>query len=122
MMPVRSLLTGLALAMSAHALAQAPAVPAPAPPSAPAAASVPPPNCKKPGEHPGRLGLDNARRNWVRDANGYLECLKKYATEQQAIGKPLIDQARPHIDAANAAIEEHNKAAALFKAEQDKND
>jgi hypothetical protein len=115
MILVRSMLAGLALALSTATLAQTPA-------PAAASASVPPPTCKKPGEHPGRLALDGARRAWVKDANGYLECLKKYATEQQAIGKPLIDQARPHIEAANAAIEEHNKAAAQFKAEQDKND
>lgn len=103
-----------ALLGSASVYAQAPATPA-----APAAA-IPKPDCKKPGDHPGRLGSDSARRAWVRDANAYLECLKKYATEQQAIGKPLIDQARPHVEAANAAIEEYNKAAATFKAEQDK--
>ena len=65
---------------------------------------------------------DNQRRNWVKMANDYLACLKKYALDQQAIAKPLIDQAKPYADAANAAIEEHNKSVTFFKEEQDKND
>lgn len=77
--------------------------------------------CKKPGEHPGRLASDNQRRNWIKDVNGYLECLKKYVSDQQAIAKPLLDQAKPHLDAANAAVDEYNKAVGEFKAEQEKN-
>jgi hypothetical protein len=55
------------------------------------------------------------------DVNGYLECLKKFALDQQALAKPLYDQAKPHADAANAAIEEYNKSATAFKDMAEKN-
>ena len=112
-MALRILLVAASFAFAPLAFAQQ---------SAPAA---PPPvkshDCKKPGDHPGKLGSDNQRRNWVKSANDYLACLKQYALDQQAIAKPLIDQAKPYADAANAAIEEHNKAVTFFKEEQDKN-
>ncbi|MCL4763856.1 MAG: hypothetical protein KJ018_19130 [Burkholderiales bacterium] len=82
---------------------------------------MPPHACPKPGEHPGRLASDNQRRAWVKNANGYLECLKKYVSDQQGIASPLLAQAKPHMDAANAAVDEYNKAVAEFKAEQEKN-
>ena len=113
-MALRLLLAAAGLAVAAAASAQQPAPAAPAP--------VAPHDCKKPGDHPGKLGSDNQRRNWVTSANAYLACLKKYALDQQALAKPLIDQAKPYADAANAAIEEHNKAVTFFKEEQDKND
>ena len=118
-MQFRLLLAAASLAVTASALAQQPASPAPAP--APAALAIQPHGCKKPGEHPGRLASDNNRRNWVKEANDYLACLKKFAMDQQAIAQPLFTQAKPHADAANAAIEEHNKAANQFKDEQEKN-
>lgn len=119
-MLARLLFAALSLALAATVSAQqaAPAA-APATTTAPAASLVH--TCKRPGDHPGKLATDNHRRTWAKDANGYLECLKKFAMDQQAIGKPLIDQAKPHIDAANAAVEEHNKAAAALKDEADKN-
>ena len=113
-MALRILLAAASLAFATAAFAQQPA------PAAPPA--VQPHDCKKPGDHPGRLGTDNQRRNWVKMANDSLACLKKYALDQQAIAKPLIDQAKPYADAANAAIEEHNKSVTFFKEEQDKND
>jgi hypothetical protein len=109
-MIVRSLLGVACLAVAASVSAQT------APGGKPA-----PHACTKPGEHPGRLGSDANRRKWVNDANAYLECLKKYAMEQQGIAKPLLDQAKPHADAANAAIDEYNKAVKSLKEEQDKN-
>jgi hypothetical protein len=112
-MALRLLLAAASLAAASAAFAQQPAP-----------ASLPPlvqHECKKPAEHPGKLATDNQRRAWVQSANDYLGCLKKYALDQQAIAKPLIDQAKPYADAANAAIEEHNKAVAAFKEEQDKN-
>ena len=39
----------------------------------------------------------------------------------QAIAKPLLDQAKPHADAANAAIDEYNKAVKTLKEEADRN-
>ena len=118
-MVVRILLAAVSLAAVSTASTQQPA-PAPAP-ATNASPAIAPHGCKKPGEHPGRLTSDNQRRNWVKEANEYLACLKKYAMDQQAIAKPLIDQAKPYADAANAAIEEHNRAVSDFKVEQDKN-
>jgi hypothetical protein len=114
-MVVRILLAAASFALIASASAQQ------QPSPAPARAAVPPHGCKKPGDHPGRLASDNNRRNWVKEANDYLACLKKYAMDQQAIAQPLFEQAKPHADAANAAIDEHNKAANQFKEEQEKN-
>ena len=114
-MIVRFLLACASFALVAAAPAQQPA------PSSPARAPVSPHACKKPGEHPGRLASENQRRGWVKDANDYLACLKKFAMDQQAIAQPLFDQAKPHADAANAAIDEHNKAVAAFKDVQEKN-
>jgi hypothetical protein len=114
-MPVRFLVACASLLLFTTASAQQ-AVPAAAPTRAPIA----PHNCKKPGDHPGRLASDSQRRAWVSQANDYLACLKKYAMEQQAIAQPLFEQAKPYADAANAAIDEHNKAVAAFKEEQEK--
>lgn len=116
-MYVRMLLAAASLAAVTSPSAQQSA-PAPAASARPAMATH---DCKKPGEHPGRLASDNQRRSWVKDANDYLACLKKFALDQQAIAQPLFEQAKPYADAANAAIEEHNKAAGEFKAEQEKN-
>jgi hypothetical protein len=109
-MIVRTLLAIASMTFALSAFAQ------PAPGAKPV-----PHACQKPGEHPGRLGSDTARRKWVTDANAYLECLKKYALDQQAIAKPLLDQAKPYADAANGAIEEYNKAVKSLKEESDKN-
>ena len=109
------LVAGLGLAASAGAQTS----PAPAPPAAgnkPTSHS-----CQKPGEHPGRLGSDTVRRKWVNDANGYLECLKKYITENTASFNALVEQAKPYADAANKAAEEYNGAVKSLKEEQDKN-
>jgi hypothetical protein len=112
-MTIRTLFAIVSLALAPFAFAPA---------AAAADAGKPSPHsCEKPGEHPGRLGSDANRRKWVNDANAYLECLKKYALDQQAIAKPLLEQAKPHADAANAAIDEYNKAVKSLKEESDKN-
>jgi hypothetical protein len=80
---------------------------------------VAPHGCTKPDEYPGRLASDLRRNSWVKSANAYLECLKKYLQEQQAVYNKFVEQAKPHLDAANATIEEYNKAAAQFKADQE---
>ena len=113
-MLVRMLLAAAISTVIASASAQQPA-------PAPARTAIAPHGCKKPGEHPGRLASDNNRRNWVKEVNDYLACLKKYAMEHQATAQQLFEQAKPHADAANAAIEEHNKAANQSKVEQEKN-
>lgn len=111
-MVLRILVLAASLSLAASAAAQQPA-------SAPARA-VTPHGCKKPGEFPGRLASENNRRSWVKEANDYLACLKKYAMEHQASAQALFDQAKPHAEAANAAIDEHNKSATQFKDAQDK--
>lgn len=80
-----------------------------------AAAPIAPVSCEKPGDHPGRLATDTMRRSWTRNANAYLDCLKKYIGEQQSAYNSYVDKAKPHLDAANGAIEEYNKAVAAFK-------
>lgn len=84
-------------------------------PAAPAAAHA----CQAPGEHPGRLASDAQRRTWTRTANTYLECMKKFINEQQSAYNAIVEKAKPHMDAANSAIDEYNKAVAAFKAAQE---
>jgi hypothetical protein len=76
--------------------------------------------CAKPAEHPGRLATDNQVRAWTRSANAYLECLKKFITEQQAAAKPYQEGAKIHVEAGNAAIEEYNNSVKELKDQQDK--
>jgi len=114
-MVFRILILAVSVALALPATAQTAATPA-----APAARTVTPHGCKKPGDFPGRLASENNRRNWVKEANDYLACLKKYAMEHQSAAQALFDQAKPHAEAANAAIDEHNKSAMQFKDDQEK--
>jgi len=66
-----------------------------------AAAPLPKHSCTKPGEFPGNLASDGQRRTWQKDFVAYIDCLKKFVEEQQALAKP-------HVDAANAAVNEYN--------------
>lgn len=109
---LRHLAAVLALA-PAIALAQTPA-------AAPAPAAVPKPNCQHPGDHPGRLASDNQVRNWSREARAYLECVKKFVDDQKALALPLLERAKPHQDAANAAIDLYNKSQKDFVEQQEK--
>lgn len=108
----------IAAALSLFALAAAAQQAAPAP-AAPAATAIAPHACQKPGEHPGRLASDNQRRAWVKNANGYLDCLKKFINDHQGTYNAIVEKAKPHLDAANATIDEYNKAVTAFKAEQE---
>ena len=92
---VHSLAILVFTALSSIALAQQ------APASAAAAAPAPKHSCTKPGEFPGNLASDAQRRTWQKDFVAYIDCLKKFVEEQQALAKP-------HIDAANAAVNEYN--------------
>jgi hypothetical protein len=85
-------------ALAASAVAQQTA-PAAAP--APSAAPVPKHDCVKPGEFPGNLATDRAKTAWQKDYVAYVDCLKKFIDEQQAL-------AEPHVKASNAAISEYN--------------
>jgi hypothetical protein len=93
-------------------------------PLASAQAPVQPPSpqkhsCTPPGEFPGRLATDRQRNTWTRNANGYLDCLKKFYKEQEALAQPYVNAAKVHIDAGNAAIQEHNDAVKKFTEQQD---
>ena len=98
----------------------APAAPAPGPaPASPAtapaksAAPTPKHNCVKPSEFPGNLASDNQRRTWQKSYVDYVECLKTFVKEQQAL-------AEPHVRASNEAIEEHNNAIKDYNAQIEK--
>ncbi len=119
----RSLQALAALAFGAAtactALAQQPAAPAPAAapaaPSEPAASSAPVPkhNCTRPDDYPGNLASDTQKRTWQKDFVGYVDCLKKFISEQQAI-------AEPHVKASNAAIVEYNAGVKDYNAQIEK--
>jgi hypothetical protein len=84
---------------------------------------VPPPqkhSCEHPGDHPGRLASDQARRGWNKAATAFLECLKKFVRDQEAAARPYNDAAKVHIDAGNAAVVEYNESAKSFTEQQDK--
>ena len=99
---------GAALACAAAgALSQQPA--APAAPAAP----VPRPACTKPGEFPGNLASDNQKRIWQKSYVDYVDCLKKFIGEQQAL-------AEPHVKASNDAINEYNEGVKAYNAEIEK--
>ena len=94
----------------------APATPAPATAAtAPAKPAAPTPkhNCVKPSEYPGNLASDNQRRTWQKSYVDYVECLKTFVKEQQAL-------AEPHVRASNEAIEEHNNAIKDYNAQIEK--
>lgn len=82
---------------------------------APAAPTVTPaPNCEKPGEPPsigsselGKASAAERQKRWTTAMRTYLECVKAFHAEQEAA-------ARPHIRAANAAIEEYNRAMKVY--------
>jgi hypothetical protein len=101
-------LASAALAQQAPASATAPAAaPAAAPTAAPKHA------CTKPGEFPGGLATENQRRNWQKGYVEYVDCLKKFITEQQAL-------AEPHVKASNDAITEYNSGVKEYNAQIEK--
>ena len=103
----------LGAAAACTALAQQPAPPSA--PDAPAASAEPVPkhNCAKPDEFPGNLASDTQRRTWQKTYVGYVDCLKKFITEQQAL-------AEPHVKASNAAIAEYNTGVKEYNAQVEK--
>jgi hypothetical protein len=92
-----------AFAVSATAQTSAPGTSG----AAPSAAPMPKPACGKPDEYPGNLASDNQRRNWQKDYVAYIDCLKKFIEEQQAL-------AEPHVKASNAAIAEYNSGVKAY--------
>lgn len=88
---------GIAAATSAlPAAAQQPAAPA-------ADASAPKPACTHPDDFPGHLASDMRIKQWQKNFVAYIDCLKKFYNDQQALAKP-------HVDAANAAVVEYNNS------------
>lgn len=108
-MILRTALAIASLSLAASAFAQAPA------------GKPVPHTCQKPGEHPGRLASDANRRKWTNDANAYLECLKKYVTDNTATYNQIFQQAKPYLDAVNSATDEYNKSVKSLKEEADRN-
>ena len=107
-------LVALALALAAvagMALAQQSPSAAPAAPAAP----LPKHNCTKPGEFPGNLASDTQKRTWQKDYVGYVDCLKKFIEEQQALADPHVKAANAAINEYNAGVKEYNEQAQKAK-------
>ena len=85
------------LGAACSALAQQPAASA----ASAAAAPVPKHACVHPGDFPGKLASELRLKSWQKEFVAYVDCLKKFYDEQQALAKP-------HVDAANAAVVEYN--------------
>jgi hypothetical protein len=90
-------------AFAVTGIAQQPA----AAPAAPSSAPIPQHTCGKPSEYPGNLASDNQKRTWQKDYVTYIDCVKKFIEEQQAL-------AEPHVKASNAAINEYNAAVKSY--------
>ncbi|MBS0325514.1 MAG: hypothetical protein JSS46_03075 [Proteobacteria bacterium] len=90
---------------AAGALAQQPAPSAAPAGTVPPAAAAPVPrhSCTHPGEFPGKLASERQQKQWQKDFVAYVDCLRKFVTDQQAL-------AQPHVQAANATVEEYNRA------------
>lgn len=74
----------------------------------PVAGPTPKPGCAaKPGDYPGNLASDTQKRAWQKDFVAYIDCLKKFIEEQQAL-------AEPHVKASNAAIAEYNAGVKAY--------
>ena len=103
---ISRIVASVALAgMAASALAQQPAA-APAGPT-------PKHSCAKPGDFPGGLASDNQRKNWQKGYVEYVDCLKKFINEQQAL-------AEPHVKASNDAINEYTDGVKEYNAQIEK--
>jgi hypothetical protein len=99
--PIRAC-AAFALAGFAFAASAQQSAPATAP-----AAPIPKHSCVKPGEYPGNLASDTQKRTWQKEYIGYVDCLKKFIEEQQAL-------AEPHVKASNAAIAEYNAGVKAY--------
>lgn len=98
------LLAALLLAGGALAQTTAPATPT----------VTPAPNCEKPGEPPAvqtgelsKASAETRRSKWTAASKAYFDCLKRFIDEQQ-------QQSALHGKAANAAVDEFNKAIKTY--------
>jgi len=107
--PFMRILVVAGLGLASVAAAQQSPTPAPAA----AAAPVPKHSCTKPGDFPGSLATDNQRRNWQKGYVEYVDCLKKFINDQQAL-------AEPHIKASNDAINDYNAGVKEYNAQIEK--
>lgn len=97
--------------VAAQAGAQTTTAPPPAAAAPESSAPIPKPECgAKPGEYPGNLASDNQKRSWQKEYVAYIDCLKKFVEEQQAL-------AEPHVKAANAAINDYNAGVKAYNDE-----
>jgi hypothetical protein len=111
MIPYRtSTPAALALALAVALAGVSPVAGAQAPAAAPAPVVLPKPDCGTKPDHPGKLGSDNQKRQWRKDANAYLECFNKYVTEQRALAQRYQDAANALIDQYNTAVKEMQAA------------
>ena len=109
MLPVRPILSTLALALVVAAGGAQAQTTAPATPTV-----TPSPNCDKPGEPPpltsseiGKAAAEQKRGKWNAGMKTYLDCIKQFVAEQQAASST-------HAKAANAAVEEYNRAIKVY--------
>jgi hypothetical protein len=107
MIPIHHSARRVATALAVALVLAAPAVPAQTP-----AVVLPKSDCGAKPDHPGKLASDNQKRQWRRDANTYLECFKKYASDQR-------ETAQKYQEAANKAIDEYNAAVKDMQAQID---
>jgi len=109
-----ALLVATVLACAVFALPAGAQSPAPADPAAAPATptiTIPKPDCGEKPEHPGHLASDRQKRQWRTDANAYLECFKKFASEQRAIALQYQEAANKLIDQYNTTVKEMQAAA-----------
>lgn len=113
LLPVFALMLAAASAVSTVALAQATATGTAVPTMTPA------PSCENPGNPPpvntSELGRDITlakQESWRKGMKAYMDCLKNFITEQQAL-------AAPHIRATNTTIEVYNKAIKTYNEQVD---
>lgn len=104
---IRALAVLAVASLASAALAQQAA------PAATPAAPLPKHSCAKPGDFPGNLASDTQKRSWQKEYVDYVDCLKKFIEDQQAL-------ADPHIKAANAAINEYNTGVKEYNAQIEK--
>lgn len=91
----------LVTAPLAPALAQTPATPAAPPP-------VPSHTCEKP-EFPGRVAPEPKLRRWQTQFRAYVDCMKSYLAERNAVIEAQSTKAKAAVDEINAAVTEYNE-------------
>jgi hypothetical protein len=75
------------------------------------ATDIPKPQCEPKPEYPGRLVMQSDTRAKIfnNELKKYADCMKKFIADRQAAAKE-------NSDAANAAVEEYNKAVMKINA------